>query len=94
MDTQDIRTIYYFPTDAKGNEVGEPIEVKLQQDGSADISALPEQLRKTLEAFGTPDELHFGQVFPKDGARFLKLLLNNANGYRRFRLERGAKNAA
>ena len=86
---QDDPTIYYFPTDAKGNEVGEPCEVKLKDDGSADLSALPERLRETLEQFGTPDALHLGRIFPKDGRRFMNSLLANANGYRRFRSTRG-----
>lgn len=87
----DVQTIYYFPTDAQGNENGEPCELKLNADGSADLTALPKKLRETLEQFGTMDELHLGPVYPKDGQHFLKSLLANANGYRRFRQTRGTK---
>jgi len=93
MNMQDAQTIYYFPTDAQGRETGEAFKIWLDADGSANLSSLPPGLRETLERFGTPDELHQGLVFPKEGRRFLARLLANANGYRRFRLAPEAKRA-
>lgn len=80
-----IQKIFYFPVNAKGEEFGESIPVEIQADGSADVSKLPEELRGTLEKLGTPDALHQGAVFPKDGEQFLNALLRNTNGYMRFR---------
>jgi len=76
--------IYYVPTDASGQEIGEPIPVTLGADGVADLSALPEDLRQRL-AFGVPDEMHRGKVKPEEGERFLEALLLSSNPYRRFR---------
>jgi hypothetical protein len=80
-----IERVYYFSVDANGHEIGEPILVDLAADGSANLDRLPESLRSHLEAAGVPDELHQGQIFSKDGARFLVGLLHSANPYRRFR---------
>ncbi len=80
-----MKTMYYFPIDGDGNEIGEPIPVTLAADGSADLSRLPTELRKALEAFGVPDALHRDAIFPKDGERFLERLIEESNGYRRFR---------
>lgn len=80
-----ITRIYFFPVDAEGNETGEPVEVPLAADGSADVSRLPPAVRARLETVGVRDELGTGTLLPKDGARFLKALLRSANGYTRFR---------
>lgn len=80
-----IERIYFFPVDANGNEVGEPILVDVAADGSANLERLPAHLRSHLEAAGVPDEMHRGQIFSKDGAHFLAGLLRSANPYRRFR---------
>ncbi|MFZ2803868.1 MAG: hypothetical protein WA001_01460 [Patescibacteria group bacterium] len=77
--------IYYFPMDADGNETGKAILIDLNQDGSANVSRLPEELRERLETFGVPDALHQTLLLPKDGSRFLDALLRTANGYTRFR---------
>lgn len=81
-----LKRIYHFPINEKGEEIGEPIPVVLQADGSADISLMPENLRKHYLNFGVPDELHQSAIFPTDGERFMKALLREVNGYRRFRL--------
>lgn len=80
-------TIYYFPLE-RGMEEGEPIEVSLvERDGRliADVSQLPEPLRRTLESRGVPDALHRGAVLPDAGPAFLAALLRESNPYRRFR---------
>lgn len=81
---EDIQEIYYFPIDAEGNEVGEPIRIGLNDDGSADLSKLPEKLRKTYERFGSGDSL-LGPILPKKGSAFLNALLQSAGPYNRFR---------
>lgn len=80
-----MKTIYYFPIDGDGNEIGDLIPVMLSANGTADLSRLPAELRSTLESFGVPDALHRNAVFPKDGERFLERLIEESNGYRRFR---------
>ena len=82
---QNLAHVYYFPIDADGNEVAEPIPVTIFADGSADISQLPEPMQKTFLRFGVPDELHQQGIFPREGERFLKQLLASANAYVRFR---------
>lgn len=47
----------------------------IKDDGSADLSALPENLREMLEAHGVKDETGYARVLPKEGERFLKLLM-------------------
>ncbi len=79
----NLTEVYYFPIDNEGNETGTPVRIGLNDDGSADLSALPEGLGKTLEA-GVGDPV-LGRVMPKDGARFLEELLRSANPYMRFR---------
>lgn len=79
--------VYYFPLD-KEMEEGDPIEVSLvERDGRliADLSRLPDTLRRTLEARGVPDALHRESVLPTDGSAFLVALLRESNAYRRFR---------
>jgi len=84
----DLQQVYYFPVDGKGNEIGEPIKIALTADGLADVSGLPEEMKKTYEAWGVPDELHSGRIFPKQGKLFLAALLRMTNGYVRFRSDR------
>jgi hypothetical protein len=79
-----VTTVYYFPVDHEGNEVGSPIQIGLNADGSADLSKLPPDLRSKLER-GTSDDLRMGVISPKDGERFLRALLETTNGYMRFR---------
>ncbi len=79
--------VYYFPLD-KEMEEGEPVKVSLvERDGRlvADLSGLPEALRRTLEMRGVPDALHRESVLPTDGPAFLAALLRESNAYRRFR---------
>ncbi|MBP9869485.1 hypothetical protein KBC59_02930 [Patescibacteria group bacterium] len=80
-----VTQVYYFPVDHEGNEVGEPLAIGLNTDGTADLTKLPEAVIRDLTTSGVSDELKMGRVFPKDGARFLKALLHTSNGYRRFR---------
>jgi hypothetical protein len=81
---QHVATVYYFPIDAQGNEVGEPMPIGLLPDGSADLSKLPTDIKMSL-ASGVTDELKLGRVLPKNGPRFLSALLYASNGYSRFR---------
>lgn len=76
-------TVYYFPVLDDGSE-GEPLVVKLGAGGEADLSALPEDVRKHL-AYGVPDRLHQGEILPAEGAAFLEALLRETDGYMRFR---------
>ncbi|MEK7473772.1 MAG: hypothetical protein AAB668_03560 [Patescibacteria group bacterium] len=79
--------VYYFPLNKKMEE-GDPIEVSLvERDGRlvADLSKLPEPMRRTLEGRGVPDALHRDSVLPTDGPTFLAALLRESNAYRRFR---------
>ncbi len=87
----DVQTIYYFPTDAQGNATGKPIAVSLNDDGSADISALPAALQDRLSRLGTPDEFHLEFLRPKDGGKFLLALVRNSNGYTNFSLSPDGK---
>jgi hypothetical protein len=81
---EPLSRVYYVPVDGDGNEVGEPLEIHLTSNGSADLSQLPKDLQDMLAA-GVPDELHQGVILPSSGPRFLAALLQNANGYLRFR---------
>lgn len=76
--------VYYFPIDANGLEVGEPVRVDLNPDGSANLSRLPLTMRSHLEKFGVRNAL-LNRVTPKDGEAFLQSLLEMTNGYVRFR---------
>ena len=78
------KTIYYFPIDGNGEETGEAIPVTVK-NGTSDLSKLPKDLAETFEAFGAPDMLHQGRIYPKDGEVFLDALLRMTNGYLRFR---------
>jgi len=86
-----LKIIYYFPIDSKGNETGRviPIEIK---DGSTDLSKLPKSLAETLTAFGAPDMLRQGRIYPKDGEHFLNALVRMTNGYIRFRSSKSVSN--
>jgi len=83
---KDIQKVYYFPIDAKGNEIEDPIRIGLKEDGSADLSGLPDAMRETLERMGTPDASHSGEYYPKDGVLFLRALVTLQNPYARFRI--------
>ncbi len=82
----ELNNVYYFPLDAEGKRVGEPIAVKLGADGVADISGLPMHLQDSLRSLGTSDELHQGFLKPEDGKRFMLALVRNSNGYNNFGL--------
>ena len=82
MDT--VNCVYFFAADALGKE-SEPIAVKLNPDGSADLSLLPEKVRGHLTMFGVPDSLHKGVIRPKDGLAFLAALPDAGNQAWRFR---------
>ncbi|MCR4278343.1 MAG: hypothetical protein NUV81_00345 [bacterium] len=83
---EDIKEVYYFPIDAVGNEVEDPIRIGLNEDGSADLSGLPEAMRVTLERVGASTPLtRATPTLPKDGKHFLGLLLRQENPYQRFR---------
>jgi hypothetical protein len=83
-----LTKVYYFPINNLGEEVGEPVPVVLQADGSVDVSLLPREERETLESMGAPDSDHRTMLFPKDGSEFLEGLLRLTNGYRRYRSQR------
>jgi len=82
MDT--VSCIYFFAADALGKEA-EPVAIKLNADGSANLASLPEKVRGHLAMFGVPDALHKGVIYPKDGAAFLDALLDASNQVWRFR---------
>ena len=79
-----VNCVYFFAADALGKEA-EPITIKLNADGSADLSQLPEKVRGHLTLFGVPDALHQGVILPKDGAAFLDALSDASNQAWRFR---------
>jgi hypothetical protein len=78
-----MNEIWYIDYPKGGTSKG--IRVGLNPDGSADLSALPDDLRRNLEDFGVPDELHRGKVSASEGERFLQLLVAEHNPYRIFR---------
>jgi hypothetical protein len=81
-----LTEVLYCPVDPEGRESGAPVPVKLDAQGSADISGLPWHVQSRLGSLGTPDEMHLGYLKPQDGARFLAALVRNSNGYEIFRL--------
>lgn len=83
---EDLREINYFPIDAEGNEIGDPVRVGVNPDGSADLSGLPEAMRVTFENLGVSTPItRMSPTFPKDGKKFLEVLLRQQNPYQRFR---------
>lgn len=86
MESKPFPTVvYYFPINGMHEETGDVFPVRLKPDGSADLSQLPDEIRKAIESCGVPSELRTHKLYPKDGGAFLHALLLNANGYRRFR---------
>ncbi len=69
--------IYYFPT-KNGHEL-EPIEVALDENGTANLSKLPDDLQDHLSSFGIINAIHTGQVMPNEGKIFLECLLLASN---------------
>lgn len=82
-----INQVYFFPLDGQGKETGEALPVTLNEQGEADLSRLPADIRETLEFFGVQDRTHTFSLFPKDGGRFLEALLHSGNPYFRFRTQ-------
>lgn len=82
-----LTRIYYFPIDAQGNESEEPVPVDLNPDGSANLTQLPHELRKSLEGFGAPNSLGTGMVSAKEGSAFLRALVSRVDPYTRFRID-------
>jgi hypothetical protein len=80
-----LNTVYYFPTNERGEE-GQAIAVSLNDQGQADLSGLPEDIRGHLETFGVQDALKTETLFAKDGQLFLEALLYATNQGWRFRL--------
>lgn len=78
-------TIYYFPLDEEQKETLPPVTIVLKEDGSADLSKLPKDVRDHLEIFGVPNITHMDTVYAKDGELFLATLLASDNTYWRFR---------
>jgi hypothetical protein len=78
---------YYIPLRDDFKE-GDPILVDLNPDGSANLSRLPEDIRKELEDFGYPNPLHTKDLMPSDGIPFINALLESTNPYFRFRKTR------
>jgi hypothetical protein len=81
-----LAEVLFCPVDSAGQETGAPIPVRLDAQGTADISGLPSHIQSRLGSLGTPDEMHLGYLKPRDGARFLAALVRNSNGYEVFRL--------
>jgi hypothetical protein len=77
--------IYFFDTDEMGREVGDPAPVRLADDGTVDLSALPPTVCLALQTFGVMDERRDRLVFPKDGELFLRALLAGSGRALRFR---------
>lgn len=60
--------------DGEGNPVSEPAPVNVDAQGRADLHVLPEEMRRSFEAYGIKDETGLDRVFPSDGERFINLL--------------------
>lgn len=60
------------------------VEIRLNADGSADLSALPPDLRSHLEAYGVMDDLRHEAIYPAEGRAFLERLLDVAFPTARF----------
>jgi hypothetical protein len=82
---ESVNCVYFFAADALGKE-GDPVAIKLNPDGSADLSSLPEKVRGHLTVFGVPDALHQGVIRPQNGAAFLEALTTASNQAWRFRI--------
>lgn len=82
-NTQQVTEIWFihYP---KG-ERPKSIRIGLAADGSADLSPLPDDVRKHLADFGVPDEARRGTIFASEGTRFLERLLEEPSRYRVFR---------
>ncbi len=78
---------YYIPMRDDFKD-GDPILVDLNSDGSANLSRLPEDIRKELQDFGFQNPLHSLFVMPADGKTFINALLESRNPYFRFRKTR------
>ena len=76
--------VFYFQIDGLGNET-KAFPITLAGSGHADLSALPETLRTTLETTGVMTTSGERLFFPPDGQAFLEALLSAANPYFRFR---------
>lgn len=83
-----IEIVYMFLLDHEGNEeAGVPI--RLQSDGSIDLSLVPAGIRDTWNEIGVRTaSIGDERVFPRHGKRFLEVLLREGtNIYRRFRMD-------
>ncbi|HEU0050787.1 MAG TPA: hypothetical protein VFQ60_01895 [Patescibacteria group bacterium] len=80
----NLECVFYHPIDSRQEEIGRPVRIDLRSDGAADVSRLPDDLRKRLERSGVSDPFG-GVVFPEAGSKFLELLLISSSGYERFR---------
>ena len=80
-----IKVIYMFRVNGEGDEIGEPIPLRILPGGSVDISQVSSALRKTWETMGIRTLGGFNAVRPNDGETFLLALLQSTNGYSRFR---------
>jgi len=69
---------YYLPLN-EDFSYGHPILIDLNEDGSANLSRLPDGLRETLESEGVPDPLRRSMIPPREGARFITALLYSTN---------------
>lgn len=76
--------VFYFQIDGLGNET-KAFPITLSASGAADLSALPETLRATLESTGVMTTGGERPFFPSDGQAFFEALLSAANPYFRFR---------
>lgn len=84
-EKEQLKLVFWIETDVAGNETGKAYPIALDHDGRADLGKLPQEIRETLETFGTFDKLSDRRIFPKDGAHFLRSLLDNSNAYLRIR---------
>lgn len=85
-DEHRLEAVYHFFVDKTGKETGEHEVIGLTPDGKADLSGMKDQRRAaTWEAMGVATRAGLEQVYPKDGEKFLRTLLDMNNQIWRFR---------
>lgn len=78
------RTLIYTTVDSKTLKDAAEYQLTLNADGSADLSALPAEIRTQWEVYGLTGR-GYGHAHPKEGSIFFNILLARANAYFRVR---------
>ena len=73
-----IDRVYLRSMGADGLPTGPEYEITLSSTGSANLENVPEKIRNTLKRVGVPDKTHLFRVYPREGKRFLRLLLQTS----------------